>query len=77
MIVLHHYLTLRIEVNLIPFNITAATDKWYSEVNNYDFENSKESDDPNKPSGHFTNMVSKRAKKVGFGYSWKKQTDSD
>ncbi|KAL7672781.1 hypothetical protein ACOME3_007662 [Neoechinorhynchus agilis] len=46
-------------------NITKACRMWYCEARNYDFEQAK----PQMQSLHFTQMIWKSAKKVGFGFS--------
>ena len=44
-----------------------ATDMWYAEVKDYDFDNPGFS----MNTGHFTQVVWKDTKKVGFGYAGK------
>lgn len=49
------------------YNNGTASTNWYSEVTNYNFATGQ-AIDSTKPIGHFTAMVWKATKSVGFGY---------
>ena len=51
-------------------NITEMCDSWYNEKNNYD----QKSDKYQKNSNHFTQMIWKGTKEIGFGYKMIKGT---
>lgn len=65
------------DYDLTPFDTYSASNKWYSEVDNFDFEHHKDTGNKDKPSGHFSAMVWKGVKKAGFGYGWQKQANSE
>ena len=65
------------DYDLEPFDTYAATDMWSKEEKNYDFDKNEDSTDPKKPSGHFSAMVWKGVKNVGFGYGWQKDANSN
>lgn len=50
------------------YSAAAASDKWYSEIENYDFYNGR-AFDSTKPINHFTAMVWNGVTRVGFGFA--------
>ena len=51
-----------------PVDIKTICNSWYNEKNKYDFSNNKYQ----KGTGHFTQMIWKKTKEVGFGWGTSK-----
>lgn len=46
---------------------TGATNQWYNEIANYDFDLGKKIDESGQSTGHFTQVVWKTSQKIGCG----------
>lgn len=59
-----------VSYNSIPitsYSGTDATNQWYNEIANYDFDTGKKINESGKAIGHFTQVVWKTSKKIGCG----------
>lgn len=56
----------------VTYKTAEASQSWYDEIADYNY-NTFKSNDPSKMVGHFTAMIWKSAKKVGFGYALGKE----